>query len=102
MHRTAFTRIVSAVFALWFAVFTAEPESLHTCPVHDGRRAAFHMDHCPGRRCTAVPIALRAFPWIDAPAELELASSGLPEHEYVAVSRSLLLPFANGPSSQRA
>jgi len=137
MHRTLLTRIVSAAFAVWFAVFTAEPVVLHTCPVHDGPGgAASHLEHgmtgamqmnaaghasdagqkgggtpheagakvcqCPGNCCNAAPIALRAFPVLDAPAVVELAASGLPDYEYVAVSRSLLLPFANGPPTARA
>ena len=143
MHRSLFTRIVSALFAFWFAVYTAEPVALHTCPVHDGPGgAASHMEHgvqagsamhmsdamadhhgaagqkqgaerapqhagaqdcqCPGSCCNAAPIALRAFPVLDVPAVIELADSGLPDYEYVAVSRSLLLPFANGPPSTRA
>jgi len=144
MHRSFFTRIVSAVFAFWFAVFTAEPVALHTCPVHDGPGgAASHMEHggvasagsamhmsdamaghhaagqkkgterapqhagaqdcqCPGSCCNAAPIALRAFPVLDVPPVIELADSGLPDYEYVAVSRSLLLPFANGPPTARA
>jgi hypothetical protein len=141
MHRSFFTRIVSAVFAFWFAVFTAEPMALHTCPVHDGGApggAASHMEHgsggamhmsgsmadhashagqkgesapqhagakvcqCPGSCCNAAPIALRAFPVLDVPPVIELADSGLPDYEYVAVSRSLLLPFANGPPSTGA
>src|SRR5262245_36641201 len=137
MHRTLLTRIVSVVFAAWFAVFTAEPVSLHTCPVHDGAGrggAASHMEHgmtganhmnashgsnsgqkgggapnqagakvcqCPGNCCNSAPIALRAFPVLDVPAVVELADSGLPDYEYVAVSRSLLLPFANGPPAAR-
>jgi hypothetical protein len=139
MHRSLFTRIVSALFAFWFAVFTAEPVALHTCPVHDGAGVASHgghaasasthqmaaMDHgapessdaaghgrlpghggkkvcqCPGSCCTVAPFALRAIPGIDVPAELELADSGLPAYEYVAVSRSVLLPFANGPPTAR-
>jgi len=141
MHRSLFTRIVSAVFALWFAVFTAEPVALHTCPVHDGPGVASHGNHapsvtghhmagmqhdgaasesvattgqenapshatnnicqCPGSCCSVVPFALRSFPGIDVPAELEFADSGLPAYESVAVSRSLLLPFANGPPDAR-
>src|SRR5690349_9357768 len=122
MQRSLFTRIVLAVFALWFAVFTAEPMALHTCPVHDGSGVASHGDHaasasthrmagmehsvsesgggsqepapghasakvcqCPGSCCSVAPFALRAFPGIDAPVRLELADSGLPAYEYVAV-----------------
>ena len=134
MHRSPLTRIVSALFALWFAVFTAEPRSLHACPVHDGPGAAHaghaaaadtthmsgSMDHsagghhkgsheagaktcqCPGSCCTVTPVGLRSLPILEVPAVLELADSGLPEYEYVVVSRSLLLPFANGPPSTRA
>ena len=139
MHRSLFTRIVSALFAFWFAVYTAEPVVLHTCPVHDGGgpAGASHTEHgsgamhmsgsmahhgsgagptserapnhagakvcqCPGSCCNAAPIALRAIPVLDVPAVIELADSGLPDYEYVAVSRSLLLPFANGPPSTRA
>jgi hypothetical protein len=138
MQRSLFIRIVAAVFALWFAVFTADPVVLHTCPVHDGSGAASHaghsasashqmagMDHgvsessggashdrapshagvnacqCPGSCCSVAPFALRAFPGIDVPVALELADSGLPPYEYVAVSRSLLFPFANGPPEAR-
>ena len=139
MHRSLSTRIVSAIFAFWFAVFTAEPVSLHTCPVHDGPGGgAAHTGHgvagagsmqmsgpmahhaastrhesapkqaqgsvcqCPGNCCNAAPIALRALPVLDVPPVIELADSGLPDYEYVAVSRALLLPFANGPPATRA
>src|SRR3954468_10263039 len=39
-------RSLAALFAIWFAVFTAEPARVHSCPEHDG--AAAGVAEVPG------------------------------------------------------
>lgn len=123
MLRTNPGRIVAALLALWLAVSTAGPW-LHACPVHDGVGAAAaaghgghsghgvaasqddrdapapdsaHLCRCPGSCCTVTPLELPRGVTVTAAPVVSLRDPGLPDHAYVPVSRTLLLPFANGP-----
>jgi hypothetical protein len=36
MARARWIRVLAALLAAWFVVFTTEPRALHACPMHDG------------------------------------------------------------------
>lgn len=125
--RSPLSRVFGALLALWLVVFTTGGASLHACPMHDGVGAstaghgasshgapahgasmhhgdqdapapgATHHCKCPGQCCTVAPIDLPRVDGAVAATIVAVRDPGLPDHAYVSVYRSLLLPFANGP-----
>jgi hypothetical protein len=114
-------RLFGSFCALWLAISIAEPALLHACPMHDGVTAEAgsggHHAHgaaddasapdakrvaclCLGdcAAAAAVGLAPMRLALLDARI-LAMADAGLPDHAYVPVARTLLLPFANGPPS---
>ena len=47
MRRSSWHRALSALLAVWFGVFVAEPAWLHACPVHSPAGAGGHAAHAP-------------------------------------------------------
>jgi hypothetical protein len=47
MHRHPLRRALAATLAVWFALVTSEPVSLHPCPMHDGALAALASEASP-------------------------------------------------------
>jgi hypothetical protein len=52
---------------------------------------------CPGSCSTVTPVQLAAIAPVDLATIVATTDPGLPEFAYVAISRALLLPYANGP-----
>jgi hypothetical protein len=127
-RRTRLHRFLAAFSALWLAISIAEPAVLHLCPMHDGVAAAAgtqgdHTGHgahaaadaaadanapsdeessclCIGDCPAAAGVSLLPAGVAITDVVLTIGTdSGLPDFEYLPVSRALLLPFANGPPS---
>jgi hypothetical protein len=51
MHRSAWSRALTTVWGLWFALALVEPMAVHPCPTHDAMPAmagmAMHGMHVP-------------------------------------------------------
>lgn len=128
MHRPSWSRALSALFALWFTVYTVEPAALHACDVHDAPRATAaagtthaHATHaaqsdatpetgqpsdgnacctCPGDCATPSPVALTAAHVALVVPTATTSDTGLADYEYAPVAAAHVLPFANGPPSR--
>jgi hypothetical protein len=118
MPRSVLARILSTVFALWFAVVIGDPGVLHACPEHGahashGSHAAHHAaasQHggapahsggctCMGS-CCATPV-VAPLPGIAnfVVSEAIIPAVGQPEYSCAAPAAAAprLLPFSNGP-----
>ena len=110
-------RLFAALVGLWFGVLTAEPASLHACPMHDPVAAAAtsgasqgHAHHAgtdresPGsHHCTCIgtcaTAAAPASP-VAGPIPVALAMSkdpGIAAYTRFASAIEFAIPFANGP-----
>lgn len=122
MPRTAFAaRFATMLLAVWFAVVTAEPASLHSCPVHGGlsghahgaiatarhhrapvrepHHSAPHQCTCPGACCTVTPARLDA-PVVVTVVETAAAPAALfddANDSYRPATRDFARPPSIGP-----
>jgi len=78
------------------AVGHAQHEQAQT-PDHAGSQFC----QCPGSCCTVSAVQLPSIEPSVIAAVVATRDPGLPEYAYVAVSRALLLPYANGPPRAR-
>jgi hypothetical protein len=105
---------------VWLALTTGEPELLHSCPMHHAAaqvNAHSHAGHAPAapahgshKVCSCVGPCSITIAWAPRPTAVSVAAVVTDSHvaqpnaaiRHAARNAERLLPFANGPPTQRS